>query len=133
MSTLIEDLLQHTRQRIEASGADSAASVRAQRVGVASFSSDMAAGIAALKGFLFRHMYRHPRVMEPVTKAKQVVRELFATLATEPALLPADWAAACGLPNDAVTASVVRDYIAGMTDRFALAEHAKITHTQISL
>ena len=133
MSTLIEDLLRHTRRRIEACGAGSAASVREQRAGVASFSSDMAAEIVALKGFLFRHMYRHPRVMEPVEKAQQVVRELFAMLSADPALLPADWAAACGLPNDGTTASVVRDYIAGMTDRFALAEHAKITHTQISL
>ncbi|HSC18971.1 MAG TPA: deoxyguanosinetriphosphate triphosphohydrolase [Rhizomicrobium sp.] len=133
MSSLIEDLLRQTRRQIEARGSESAASVRAQCAGTAGFSREMAAKIAALKGFLFEHMYRHPRVMEPVDKAKQVVRELYATLAAEPALLPADWAAACGLPNDAVTASVVRDYIAGMTDRFALAEHAKITHTQISL
>ena len=60
-------------------------------------------------------------------------RFVFAALLADPGLMPADWAAACGEPNGAATAAVVRDYIAGMTDRFALAEHGKITHTQIAL
>ena len=64
-------------------------------------------------------------------KARQVVAELYDRLSAEPALLPPDWAAACGSSRDSRTAGVVRDYIAGMTDRFALEEHAKITHTQI--
>jgi dGTPase len=71
--------------------------------------------------------------MESVGKAKQVVRELFEALSADPALLPLDWATACGAPGDATTAAVVRDYIAGMTDRFAILEHAKITHTEICL
>jgi dGTPase len=93
----------------------------------------MASKIAALKAFLFQRMYRHPRVTESVDKAKRVVRELFANLSADPGLLPADWAAACGEAGDAATATVVRDYIAGMTDRYAILEHAKITHTEIRL
>ncbi|HEY5238188.1 MAG TPA: hypothetical protein VIJ62_07390, partial [Rhizomicrobium sp.] len=64
-------------------------------------------------------------------KAKRIVVELFEAFAREPSLLPADWAALC--VNEAATAGVVRDYIAGMTDNFALEEHARIFHTEIAL
>jgi dGTPase len=133
MSALIEDLLDETRQRIAAANLESVAAVRASSTPLAAFSRAMAAQVVALKTFLFERMYRHPRVTESVDKAKQVVRELFAALSTDPGLLPADWAAACGKAGDAATATVVRDYIAGMTDGYAILEHAKITHTEIGL
>jgi dGTPase len=133
MGALIADLLSETRRRIADANPASAAAVRAHTGPLAAFSAAMAAEIAALKAFLFERMYRHPRVMESVGKAKRVVAELFASLSADPALLPPDWAAACGVPGDGATAAVVRDYIAGMTDRFALEEHAKITHTEIAL
>ncbi|HEX3652941.1 MAG TPA: deoxyguanosinetriphosphate triphosphohydrolase [Rhizomicrobium sp.] len=133
MSALIEDLLAETRRRVAISNVNSTAAVRANSAALAGFSSGMATQVATLKSFLFERMYRHPRVMESVDKAKQVVRELFAALSADPALLPQDWAAACGAAGDAATAAVVRDYIAGMTDRFAILEHAKITHTEIRL
>jgi dGTPase len=66
-------------------------------------------------------------------KAKQVVAELFAAFSADPSLLPADWSAACGAPGDAATGSVVRDYIAGMTDRYALAEYGRIFHRQVDV
>jgi dGTPase len=133
MSALVMDLLSETRSRIAAGGVESVGAVRAQAGPLAAFRPEVAAEIAALKGFLFERMYRHPRVLEPMRKARQVVRELFASFSAEPKLLPADWAAACGARGDAATAAVVRDYIAGMTDRFALEEHARVTHTQIGL
>jgi dGTPase len=133
MSALIEDLLGETRQRIAAAELKSVVAVRANSTPLAASSRTMASKIAALKAFLFQRMYRHPRVTESVDKAKRVVRELFANLSADPGLLPADWAAACGEAGDAATATVVRDYIAGMTDRYAILEHAKITHTEIGL
>ena len=133
MSALIEDLLAETRRRIAFANVNSAADVRADFGPLAGFSGGMAVQVAALKSFLFERMYRHPRVMESVDKAKQVVRKLFATLSGNPGFLPPDWAAACGAAGDAATGAVVRDYIAGMTDRFAILEHAKITHTEIRL
>jgi dGTPase len=93
----------------------------------------MAGEIARLKGFLFERMYRHPHVMASMDKAQGVVADLFTAFSGDPLLLPADWAAACGAPGDAKTAGVVRDYIAGMTDRFALQEHKRIFHTEIAL
>ena len=133
MSALVMDLLNATRQRIAEAKPSSAAAVRANSGCLAAFSTGMAAEIGALKAFLFGRMYRHPLVMESMGKARQVVQELFTALSSDPRLLPADWAASCGSPGDATTAAVVRDYIAGMTDRFALEEHGRVTHTQIDL
>jgi dGTPase len=87
----------------------------------------------ALKQFLFSRMYRHKRVMASMDKAKTVVAELFRALSHDPSLLPEDWAATCGVAGDAATAGIVRDYIAGMTDRFALQEYRRIFHTEIAL
>jgi dGTPase len=133
MSALIEDLLAETRRRIGGAVVSSAVEVRGHAQALAAFSSGVAEEIAALKAFLFQRMYRHPLVMESMGKAKQVVTELYERLSADPSLLPTDWAADCGAPGGAQTAAIVRDYIAGMTDRFALEEHAKITHTQIVL
>jgi dGTPase len=66
-------------------------------------------------------------------RAKQVVAALYAAFTADPGLLPPDWAASCGAPGDAATGQVARDYIAGMTDRFALAEYRRIFHTEILL
>ncbi|HEX4535270.1 MAG TPA: hypothetical protein VH000_13635, partial [Rhizomicrobium sp.] len=133
MSAMITDLIAQTRSRIAKAAPASVAQVRAQDAALAAFSDEMSGQVVALKSFLFAHMYRHPRVMSVLDKAKQVVSDLFAAFSADPALLPPDWAALCGDPGDAVTGGVVRDYIAGMTDRFALQEHARIFHTEIAL
>jgi dGTPase len=133
MSALVMDLLNETRGRIAAAKPSSAAAVRWIPGSLAAFSTGMAAEIGALKTFLLDHMYRHPRVMDSMGKARQLVQELFTALSSDPGLLPTDWAASCGSPGDDATAAVVRDYIAGMTDRFALEEHGRVTHTQIAL
>jgi dGTPase len=93
----------------------------------------MTCEIGALKEFLFARMYHHPRVMASMQKAQTVVGDLFRAFSGDPSLLPADWAASCGAPGEAQTARVVRDYIAGMTDRYALQEHKRIFHTEIAL
>ena len=66
-------------------------------------------------------------------RAKAVVTDLFEAFAADPRLLPPDWAAQCGAPGDAATGRVVRDYIAGMTDRFALAEYGRVFRTEMQL
>jgi dGTPase len=133
MSVLIRDVLTETCRRIEQASPRSAQDVRASDHALAAFSDGMFAGIGDLKNFLFARMYRHPRVMQSMTAAKRVVADLFAAFAAGPNLLPRDWQAACGKPMDTATAGVVRDYIAGMTDRFALEEHKRIFHTEIAL
>jgi dGTPase len=133
MSALVEDLLAETRRRIAEADPESAADVRGLGDGLAAFSPAMQRDVRALKDFLFVRMYRHERVMATMNRAKDVVAELFEAFSRDPALLPPDWARQCGAPGDAATGGVVRDYIAGMTDSFALAEHERIFHRNIVL
>ena len=133
MSELVDDLLSETRRRLAAAQPASAIALRAQAEALAAFSPAMATQVAAIKRFLFAHMYRHPRVMVPVARAKGLVSDLFAAFSADPGRMPADWAALCGAPGDAVTGGVVRDYIAGMTDRYALLEFARVFNREIVL
>jgi dGTPase len=133
MSTMVDDLLAETGRRIASVRPDSTATVRAHSGALAAFSPAMAGEVAALKRFLFAHMYRHPRVMAAMGRAKVVVSELFAAFSENPNKMPPDWARGCALPGDATTGGVVRDYIAGMTDRYALLEYARIFGHEIVL
>ena len=133
MSAMVGDVLAESGRRLTQVKPGSAAEVRAMGRPLVGFSPGMECDAKALKQFLFVRMYRHPHVMTSMNKAKQVVGELFEALARDPALLPPDWAAGCGTAGDGATAGVVRDYIAGMTDRFALLEYKRIFHTEIAL
>jgi dGTPase len=133
ITVLIDDVIAETRRRIAAARPGSAADVRAQPAPLIAFSRGTAQNLAELKGFLMRRMYRHPRVMGPVEKAQSLLSELFGAYAADPALMPPDWSAACGKPKSRETARAVCDYIAGMTDRFAAEEHARIFHAEIPL
>jgi dGTPase len=133
IGALVADMLAATRQRLADTAPGSAAEVRAMGKPAVLFSAETGAGVAALKGFLWTHMYRHPRVTGSMNAAKRVVADLYAAFSGAPALMPSDWLALCAGPRDPRTAGVVRDYIAGMTDRFALLEHRRVFHTEISL
>ncbi|HTQ12633.1 MAG TPA: deoxyguanosinetriphosphate triphosphohydrolase [Rhizomicrobium sp.] len=133
MSVMIGDMVAETKSQLSAASPRTAAEVRRAGRPLVAFSGSMAAEIAALKNFLFARMYRHPHVMASMEKAQTVVRDLFAAMLRDPGLMPDDWARACGAPGDSRTAGVVRDYIAGMTDRFALQEHKRIFHTEIAI
>jgi dGTPase len=133
MSALMDDVVRQTGVRLAAANPQSVADIRAAPQALAGFSDAMLGEVRALKEFLFARMYRHPRVIGPMTRAQGVVTDLFLKLVAQPELLPPDWAAQCGAAGDPATRRVVRDYIAGMTDNYALAEHARVTGTRISL
>ncbi|HEY4943842.1 MAG TPA: deoxyguanosinetriphosphate triphosphohydrolase [Rhizomicrobium sp.] len=133
MSMMVDDLLAETGRRIAAAKPASAEDVRAHKGALAAFSPAMVEQVAAIKRFLFAHMYRHPRVMVPIGRAKGVVAELFAAFSNDPSKMPPDWTRLCGAPGDAATGGVVRDYIAGMTDRYALTEYARVFRKDIEL
>ena len=133
MSAIISDLLEETRQRLDRLAPRSVHEIRVADAATAAFSPAMAKNVTELKAWLFSHMYRHPRVMQSMAQAKLVISELFRAFQAEPALLPANWAGACAGASDAARVSIVRDYIAGMTDRFALSEFERLFHTQIAL
>jgi dGTPase len=133
MSALIGDVLTETTARVRAARPESADAVRRHGRALAAFSPAMEKDVAALKAFLSLRMYRHPRVADTMEKAKTVIADLCSAFAGDPQLLPQDWAERCGAPNDAATLAVVRDYVAGMTDRYALLEHARVTKREIAL
>jgi len=83
----------------------------------------------ALKRFLYERMYRHYRVNRMSHKARRVVRELFRLFLAEPECLPSEWRTAASCGDTAVAARTVADYLAGMTDRFALDEHRRLFDT----
>ncbi len=86
----------------------------------------------ALKRFLYQRMYRHYRVNRMSSKARRVVRELFRLFLAEPECLPGEWRALTG-GEKPQTARIVADYLAGMTDRFALDEHRRLFDTYASV
>jgi dGTPase len=133
MSTLIVDLISETRHRLSLQPLRSVADIRFQPRAMAAFSESLGKQVTALKTFMFERMYRHPHVMSSMNRAKDVVTALFDAFSSDPAKLPPDWAKACGAPGDGRTASVVRDYIAGMTDSYALLEYSRVFHKQIAL
>lgn len=124
LTRMIEDVIGETIRRIARAGVASAADVAAQAGPLVAFSSPMVAAEAALKRVLHAELYRHPTVLEARVKAARVVAELFEVFAADPALLPPSWRD----PADSDTRRLRRtcDYIAGMTDRFALGEHRRL-------
>jgi dGTPase len=81
----------------------------------------------ALKEFLFERMYRHNAVVKETDRARGVVTDLFAKFIGEPDTLPEQWREDADSPNTARTARVVCDYIAGMTDQFALRQYRQFS------
>jgi dGTPase len=123
---MVNDLLAETRRRIGDAAPKDAAAVRGLGAPVVAFSEEMRKNDRALKDFLFERMYRHYKVNRMTHKVKGVVRALFAHYLAEPACLPEEWRQQADAPGSAETARLVADYIAGMTDRFAMDEHRKL-------
>ncbi len=129
---MVRDLVAQTRSRLADSGVTSADAVRSLGQPIAAFSETMRNHDRALKRFLFERMYRHYRVNRMSSKARRVLRELFQLFLAEPECLPGEWRALTG-GGPAETARVVADYLAGMTDRFALDEHRRLFDTYASV
>ena len=123
---MVNDVLVETRRRLAVAQPKSPADIRAWGAAVVAFSVEMRENDRALRAFLLERMYRHFRVNRMTSKARRVVGELFRLFLAEPECLPTEWGALAGSANSAETARVVTDYIAGMTDRYALDEHRRL-------
>ncbi len=123
---MVSDLIAETTRRLGTAKAKDVDSIRALGTPVAAFSDTMHAHDKALKAFLFEHMYRHYRVNRMASKARRVVSELFALLLSEPDCLPSEWQHQAANKPPETRARIVADYIAGMTDRYALDEHRRL-------
>ncbi|MEO1918692.1 MAG: deoxyguanosinetriphosphate triphosphohydrolase, partial [Paracoccaceae bacterium] len=123
---MVENVLITSRARLAAAGAQSAQDIRGLDAPVIQFSDGLFADLKQIREFLFENMYRHWTVRRMRRKAAQIVVDIFNIFMDDPAMMPPEWKnAAQG--DKAHRARVIADYIAGMTDRFALQEHAKLT------
>jgi dGTPase len=131
---MVTDLIVETRRRIAEVKPASAADVRNAPHALVAFSEEMRAHDRVLRAFLKQRMYRHYKVNRVTSKTRRVVSELFALFMAEPECLPTEWqedlealkGAALAGAQEKARARLVADYIAGMTDRFALAEYERM-------
>lgn len=125
---MVMDVLTETKNRIRVDGIKTVEDVRAAKRQIVSFSDDMFEKVQALRKFLFKRMYLHYTVNRMRRKAEQIVGDLFDVFLERPECLPNEWqdkVSAAG-KNKNAKARVVCDYIAGMTDRYAKVEHARL-------
>jgi dGTPase len=120
LSDQVYDVIDVTRVNLEKHKPQSADEAR-QAGPLVAFGSEMVSQVQNMKSFLFKHLYRHPQVMEMTNNAQTVVRELFDAYLSRPQEMSSDFSRREETPR------AVADYVAGMTDRFATREHERLT------
>lgn len=120
---MVTDMVKTTDQRLRESGAKSALELQKLNYNVIGYSEDMQRRNRELKDFLFQKLYRHYRVIRMQVKAENIIKSLFDAYTTEPAMLPTQFQKI--VPMRGLHRTVC-DYIAGMTDRFAIEEHQRL-------
>lgn len=129
---MVSDVINTSRAVLANSGARSVEDVRHLGYPVIRFSDGLWAQLNDIRAFLFSRMYRAPSVMQVRAKVSRVVEELFPIYLSDPLQMPLRWHADIEAAQDETAlARIVSDYIAGMTDRFALQDHARLTGSQI--
>jgi dGTPase len=126
ITAMIEDVVAESRHRLAGIAPQSLAGVRAAGRPVIAVSAERRAELEGLQAYLFAHVYRHPRVMEVMDDAEAVVHDLFERYMAETGALPDSWHDAVEEAPPHERARLVADFVAGMTDRFALQEHRRL-------
>ncbi len=126
IGAMIDDVMGETLRRATATGVASPDDVRGLDHALVAFSADMLEDLARLRAFLMERMYRHWKVNRTRSQAKRLLADMFSLFQAEPAVLPTEWFVLTQNCDDAERARVVCDYIAGMTDRFAIEEHRRL-------
>jgi dGTPase len=125
---MVNDLIDATRTRIAESGVETVADVRAAGQVLAHFSAGMREAERELKRFMYANLYHHPSQLAAADAAHTVVAGLFAAYRDDPRLMPAEWAEA--LPEaEPARSRHIADFIAGMTDRYAIARYKQLVGT----
>jgi dGTPase len=127
----VEDVTDESRRRLATAQVGVVEDIRAASRPMIAFSEPVQRADAEIKGFLMRRLYRHPRIMRVREEAAVVVRNLFDRFFANDADLPEDWAKDARARSvttgaEPGRARLVCDYIAGMTDRYALREHRRL-------
>jgi dGTPase len=131
IGAMVDDVLAETARRVAAGGVASAEDVRNLGHALISFSRDMAEDLSALRLFLMERMYRHWKVNRTRSQARRILAEMFQLFMAEPEVMPTEWFQRAQHRDEAGRARLICDYIAGMTDRFAIEEHRKLFHLEV--
>jgi dGTPase len=130
IGSMVQDVLAESTARIQKLQPQSPDDIRHAGRQVVAFSQEMFDRVDELRSFLWSRMYRHYTVMRVRNKVERIVSDLFAAFMEKYTLLPDHWQRrvdeAGGLMNDTARARIVCDYIAGMTDRYAIREHERL-------
>ena len=126
ITLMVEDVIAETSRRLNELKPEAAESVRNAGRTMVTFSAAMAEEEKALKAFLFKSLYRHPAVMAKMDTAAGMLRDLFERYSIDPAAMPEGWRADFDRLNSTQRARHVADFIAGMTDQFAIREHERL-------
>ncbi|UPH70040.1 deoxyguanosinetriphosphate triphosphohydrolase [Abyssibius alkaniclasticus] len=124
---MVEDVLAESRRLLAEANPQSVDDVRMAGRQLIGFSDGLAADLKLIRAFFFKHMYRHWKVRRMRRKAGMIVQEMFGIFMEDPGMLPDGWQDWAQKGDATQRAWVVADYIAGMTDRFALQEYEKLT------
>jgi dGTPase len=130
ISVFVEDMLAVSKANLDSLGATHPDDIRVNQTPVICFSENMAADLETLRRYLFENMWRHYKVNRMTSKAKRVVTDLFTLFMSEPNTLPSDWQVyeeqALRDMTKTNRARIIADYIASMTDRYAIIEHERL-------
>ncbi len=127
IGTMITDVLAETQKRLAEDRIETAEDVRVARRQMVQFSRGVNDDLSRLRGFLFQRMYKHYKLNRTRSYAKRTLNEMFHLFMTEPDVLPTDWfERVVAKDSETARARVICDYIAGMTDSFAIDEHKKL-------
>lgn len=129
---LVEDVIVVSRRALTDLGPASAAEVRMAGRMMVRFSPELWRDLKVIREFLFHRMYRAPDVVEMRAEVTQVIRDLFPLFMSDTELLPKQWRKdVADATSQTGLARIVADYISGMTDRFALQEHARLAGSDV--
>ncbi|MGN6142193.1 MAG: deoxyguanosinetriphosphate triphosphohydrolase [Mesorhizobium sp.] len=126
ITAMVEDVIAEASARLARIAPQTPDAVRAAGEPIVAFSPAMAAKEKELKAFLYGHLYRHPEVMRVRADAEQVVKDLFDAYYADPRAMPEGWREGLDRAEDRIKARSVSDFLAGMTDTYALKEHRRL-------
>ncbi|PCJ33776.1 MAG: deoxyguanosinetriphosphate triphosphohydrolase [Alphaproteobacteria bacterium] len=131
INRMVNDILKESKKRIAELKPEAVDDIRGAAKSVISFSHEMKEFDKRLKSFLMQNMYRHYKVNRMSSKAKRVITDLFELFHAEPECLPTEWQLPQVLEDKHIRARHVADFIAGMTDRYAILEHKRLFDTSL--
>jgi len=123
IGTVVTDLIEETQRQLDAAGARSIEDVRDAGKPLVNMSPEVYEQHVALKRFLNKHLYGHEQKLEMTRHAQRIIEDLFAAYSAEPSRMPADFGDRAASLDDNERARLIADYIAGMTDRYAIRAH----------